>query len=115
MKSKKNQDNHKPELKLENSEKETLKENVLSVNDEIKKLQEQNLELSREILASTRYIKKYVRHKRIFIAVKWSLVILIVIFGFLSFDFVLDYLQELIGSYQNQVNQIVEQTNNAIK
>jgi len=26
MKSKKNQDNHKPELKLENSEKETLKE-----------------------------------------------------------------------------------------
>lgn len=115
MKSKKIEDNHEQELDLENSEKETLEEGVLNVNDEIKKLQEKNLELSREILASTRYIKKYVRHKRIFVAVKWSLVILIVIFGFLSFDFVLDYLQELISSYQNQVNEIVEQTNNAIK
>lgn len=115
MKSEKIENNQERGLDLENSEKETLEEGVLNVNDEIKKLQEKNLELSQEILVSTRYIKKYVKHRRFFAVVKWAFVILIVIFGFLSFDFVLDYLQDLISNYQSQVDQIVEQTNNAIK
>ena len=115
MKSKKIESSHEEKLVSENSESEILAEGTLNLNEEIKKLQERNLELSREILASTRYIKRYVRYKRIFVGVKWSLFLLIVIFGFLSFDFVLDYLQDLISNYQNQVHQIVEQTNNVIK
>ncbi len=115
MKSEKIENNQERGLDLENLKKETLEEGVLNVNDEIKKLQEQNLKLSQEILASTRYIRRYVKYRRFFAIVKWIFIILIIIFGFLSFDFILDYLQDLISNYQSQVDQIVEQTNNAIK
>ncbi len=103
-------------MKNDKLEKEEAPEDKsLNVNEEIKKLQESNLKLSQEILASTLYIKRYVKYRRTFAAVKWGFIILIVIFGFLSYDFVLDYLQEAISAYQSQVDQIVEQTNNVIK
>lgn len=115
MKSQNTENNKEEELDLENSEKEPPKEGVANLNEEIKKLQEKNLELSQKILASTLYIKRYVKNVRIFAAIKWGFIVLIVIFGFLSFPFVLDYLQETISAYQDQVNQIVETTNNTIR
>ena len=115
MKDKKIENEQKTELTLGDTEEEVLDKGALSLSEEIKRLQEKNFELSQEILASTLYIKRYIRYKRIFAAIKWGLIILIIIFGFLSFNFVFDYLRETIGVYQDQVNQMVEQTNNVIR
>ncbi|MBN2854038.1 hypothetical protein JXK06_00690 [Patescibacteria group bacterium] len=108
MKSKKEEGNQDSKIDLE-----VPIDKALNVNEEIKKLQEKNLELSQEILASTLYVQKYIKHRRIFAAIKWAFIILIIIFGFLSFNFVFDYLQDTISSYQDQVNQIVDGANKA--
>lgn len=106
MKSKKHQEGSekkfKPEVPVEKS---------LSVNEEIKKLQERNLELSQEILNATLYVQRYIKHRKIFAGIKWGFLSLIIVFGFLSFNFVFDYLQDTISSYQDQVNQIIDGTN----
>ncbi len=98
-----------------NSEKKgriNIEEKILKLSEEIKNLEHKNLELGQEILKSSLYIKKYIKMRRIFAGIKWTLLGLILILGFLSMNFIFDYLQDILNSYQGQINQIVEQTNN---
>ncbi len=95
-----------------NDEEKKNPEKILAISREILNLQKQNLELSLEIKKLSSYVQRYVKMRRIFAAIKWTFFILIVILGFLSFNFVFDYLQDTISVYQDQVNQIVEQRNN---
>jgi len=89
-----------------------MRDRIYNLETEIIQLQKKNIEISKKIEDNTDYVRTYVKWKRIIAAVKWTLFVLIVILGFLSFNYVFDYIKGTIDEFEGQVNNIVELKNN---
>ncbi len=89
-----------------------MRDKIYNLENEIIILQKKNIEISQKIEENTNYVRKYVKWKRILAAIKWGLFVLIVILGFLSFNYVFDYIKGTIDEFEGQVNNIVELKNN---
>lgn len=94
-----------------NKEKNTshkLIEKIYSLEKDIIFLQKSNIDLSEEIKTSTKYIKNYVRLKKIIALVKWTILFLVVVLGIHSFSYVSDYVNDVIGEVEQVVGDVLE-------
>lgn len=89
-----------------------MRDKIYNLENEIITLQKKNIEISQKIEDNTKYIRSYVRWKRIIAAIKWGFLVLIVVLGFLSFNYIFDYIKGTINEFEGQVNSIVELKNN---
>ncbi|MDA3802387.1 MAG: hypothetical protein PF488_00610 [Patescibacteria group bacterium] len=98
-------------VKKEKNQDDEMREKIYSLEKDMIALQNKNIDLTKEIKDNTEYIKVYVKWKRIIAGVKWGVLILIVILGFLSFNYIFDYVKGSIDEVEGQVNNIVELKN----
>jgi len=89
-----------------------MRDKIYNLENEIITLQKKNIEISQKIEDNTKYVRTYVRWKRIIAAIKWGFLALIVVLGFLSFNYIFDYIKGTINEFEGQVNSIVELKNN---
>jgi len=66
--------------------------------DEIKKLLQENLETSQEILKSVKKIKHHIFWQRIFKLAKWGIIIASLVFGYIQIQ---PYIESLSAMLQN--------------
>ncbi|MFA4937439.1 MAG: hypothetical protein WC575_04125 [Patescibacteria group bacterium] len=70
---------------------------INSGQQELKKLLEQNLEYSKEILKSTEKVRRYILTRQIFSFVKLVVIIGLIVLGFITIK---PWLNQAIGTYQ---------------
>lgn len=88
-------------------EKNDSNQKLLATLERIDKTNQEILILNKEIASSTKYLKKYFHFRFIANIIKWVVLVIILIFGFISFNVVFDYLRHNIDIYQDKMNQVV--------
>lgn len=78
-----------------------LLQNILKSNQEI-------LQSNKEIAASSSFIKRYIRNRIIITTVKWVLIVIVLVLGFMSLTSVFDYVRENLDYYEDKVGQVLE-------
>jgi len=81
----------------------------------LEELLETNLATNQEILKSVKFLKGYFHWKTILNIVKWVIIILIVIFGFISLKPIVSSMQNYVDDlkgYSDQLESASEQVNN---
>lgn len=83
-------------------------EDVLTVLNRIDQTNQEILVLNQQIASSNEYLKRYFRFRLIANLIKWLVLIVVLILGFISLHSVFDYLRQNIDLYENKVNQVVD-------
>lgn len=104
MTEKDNEENKEEGVILEENKSGSLAENkeILDKLDEI-------IELNKKIEVSSAYSAKRLRNRRVFITVKWSLLVAVIILGFISYNTIFDYLRKNVNDYENIINNVLNQ------
>ena len=88
-------------------EKNDNNQELLVVLEKINQSNQELLILNQKIASSNEYLKRYFHFRFIASIIKWVVLIIILVFGFISFNIVFDYLRNNIDLYQDRVNQVV--------
>ncbi len=96
------------EVKEAKKDNKDLNQDILDTLKDIQKTNKEMLELNKSITDATAFLKKHFKFRIIFNAVKWTLLVIILLIGFLSLSSVFDYLRDNIDHYEGILNQVLE-------
>ncbi len=89
--------------------KEEKNKPVKEIEGDLAKMLQESLETNREILRSVKFIKTYFRWRTVWNVIKIVILVLVVVFGAISYKTALNYLQGYTTSletYSEQLNQL---------
>lgn len=93
---------------LEGSQKDSL-----LLNKEVLEKLDEIVEQNKKIISSTSYSERRLRNRRIFITIKWSLLVVVVILGLISYKTIFDYTRNNVDNLETYILNLVKYTGDA--